>query len=86
MWETFLETQGMIIFRYLIDFLIISISIYWVLYFMRGTRSANVLIGVFLLFLVAAFFAGLMKLAVLGYLLERLWTILGVAIIVIFQP
>lgn len=76
----------MIIFRYLLDFLIISTSIYWLLYFMRGARSANVLTGVLLLFLVAAFFAGLMKLAVLGYLLERLWTILGVAIIVIFQP
>lgn len=85
MWEQFFENL-IIVLRYLTDFLIIATAIYWLLYFMRGARSANVLIGVILLFCFAAFFAECFNLVVLGYLLERLWTILGVAIIVIFQP
>ena len=38
---------------YSVDFVIIWAMIYWVLYFLRGTRSANVLFGVIAVLLTA---------------------------------
>ncbi len=78
------DILGMI--RDFLDFLIIAIVIYWLLYFLRGTRSANVLFGLTALFAVGGVLANHLKLVVLGYLMNGIWTILGVAIVVIFQP
>lgn len=70
----------------LVDFAIITILIYGILYFLRGTRSANVLFGVTVLLLIVKLLAELFKLIVISSLLSQLGTILGIAIIVIFQP
>jgi len=73
---------------YLLDFAIIWAMIYWVLYFLRGTRSANVLFGVIAMFLLATLAVSYIeRLTVLRYLLkEGLMPVLGIAILVIFQP
>ena len=80
-----------IIVEYLLfslEFVIIWAMIYYVLYFLRGTRSANVLFGVIAILLFAAIVVNFLeKLTILRYLLmECLVPILGTAILVIFQP
>ena len=73
---------------YIFDFLVIWAMIYWVLYFLRGTRSANVLFGVIAIFLISSlavsFFSRLVALRYL--LMDCLMPVLGFAILVIFQP
>ena len=73
---------------YTFDFLVIWAMIYGVMYFLRGTRSANVLFGVIAMFLLAAFVVSFAtKLVGLRYLLmDCLLPVLGAAIFVIFQP
>ena len=73
---------------YSVDFVIIWAMIYWVLYFLRGTRSANVLFGVIAIFLTATIVVDhVERLTVLRFLLmECLMPVLGIAILVIFQP
>ena len=73
---------------YIFDFLVIWAMIYWVLYFLRGTRSANVLFGVIAIFLVSSLAVSFFtRLVVLRYLLmDCLMPVLGFAILVIFQP
>lgn len=68
------------------DFGLITLMIYGLLYFLRGTRSANVLFGITTFLAIAALLADLLELTVISALLSGLWPILGVAIIVIFQP
>ena len=67
------------------DFVIIAVLCYWILYFIRGTRGANMLLGVVIFFCMGGILANLLNLPVLGYLFSRIWTILGVAIVIIFQ-
>jgi len=73
---------------YSLDFVIIWAMIYWVLYFLRGTRSANVLFGVIAVLLTATIVVDhVERLTVLRFLLiECLIPSLGIAILVIFQP
>jgi len=73
---------------YIFDFIVIWAMIYWVLYFLRGTRSANVLFGVIAIFLVSSLAVSFFtRLVVLRYLLmDCLMPVLGFAILVIFQP
>ncbi len=73
---------------YSVDFVIIWAMIYWVLYFLRGTRSANVLFGAIAILLSATIAVDYVeRLTVLRFLLiECLIPSLGIAILVIFQP
>ena len=73
---------------YSVDFVIIWAMIYWVLYFLRGTRSANVLFGAIAVLLTATIAVDYVeRLTVLRFLLiECLIPSLGIAILVIFQP
>jgi len=85
-----MPTQDVIVtyFFLFLDFAIIWAMIYCVLYFLRGTRSANVLFGVISILLLATIAVNFFeKLTVLRYLLmECLVPVLGTAILVIFQP
>ena len=74
---------------YSVDFIVIWAMIYWVLYFLRGTRSANVLFGVIALLLGVTLVVNALedRLTVLRFLLmEGLVPVFGFAILVIFQP
>ena len=68
------------------DFVLIFLLIYGLLYFLRGTRSANVLFGITAFLAIAALLANFLELTVISALLSGLWPILGTAIIVIFHP
>ena len=73
---------------YSLDFVIIWAMIYWVLYFLRGTRSANVLFGVIAVLLTVTIVVDhFQRLIVLRFLLVKcLIPYLSIAILVIFQP
>lgn len=71
---------------FLADFIIIFALIYALLYFSRGTRSANVLFGVTVFLAIAKILADFAQLVVISSLLSEVWPILGVAVVVIFQP
>jgi len=65
---------------------ILAILIYYGLYFLRGTRAANVLAGIILALLLLTLATDFLKLAVITELLNGLWMIFPLALIVIFQP
>ncbi len=69
-----------------LDFLLIAILIYCVLYFIRGTRGASVLAGIIIALLSLTSLAKGLKFEVLSWLLDNFWTIAAVSIVVIFQP
>ena len=84
MWAI-LENSGDML-RTFLDFAIIATFVYWILYFLRGTKSANVLFGIVGVLCLLMLVSQSAKLKVVMYLLDRFWTILGIAIVVIFQP
>ncbi len=65
---------------------ILAVLIYYGLYFLRGTRAANVLAGIILALLILTLTTDFLKLEVITELLNGLWMIFPIAIIVIFQP
>ncbi len=70
----------------LIDFVVITLLIYGVLYFLRSSRGANVLFGIIAFLLLSQMLVLRFNLKVVGALLSGLWTIIGMSLIVIFQP
>jgi uncharacterized protein (TIGR00159 family) len=72
--------------RSIIDILVVTIIIYWVLWVAQGTRATQVLRGAAILLIFAYVLASSLSLTTLNWVLERLWPALFVAIPVIFQP
>lgn len=60
--------------------------IYQVLRFVRGTRAAMVLAGMAVMFVCMTLLAKAIELEVIDWIMSRLWTLLAVAILIIFQP
>ena len=79
-WELF-----KIIWRPVMEISILTVAIYYVFVFVRGTRGWPVIIG-FLVMLGLTFLATVLKLEVLGSLLRAFFTLWAVAVLVIFQP
>lgn len=71
-----------------IQIVILFFAIYSVLYFLRGTRGALVLAGIFIIAtaLGLVFQIEILHLDVLGWLIEMLGNSLLIAILIIFQP
>ena len=72
--------------RFFLDFGIIFLMVYYVLYFLRGTRGASVLAGLMIALIFSTMLTKILQFDVLNWLLTNFWTILATAIIVIFQP
>jgi uncharacterized protein (TIGR00159 family) len=72
--------------RSIIDILVVTIIIYWVLWVAQGTRATQVLRGAVILLVFAYVLASSLSLTTLNWVLERLWPALFIAIPVIFQP
>ncbi|MEK7171476.1 MAG: diadenylate cyclase CdaA [Patescibacteria group bacterium] len=71
-------------FQIAIDILLVAILFYWIMMIFRGSRASNILLGLILLallFAVSRFF----DLLAVGWLLDRLLTVILVAIPIIFQ-
>jgi diadenylate cyclase len=69
----------------------VQIAVLWVAYyyiflFFRGTRGAQVLVGLAVLFFVLIILTQSFSLDVLSWILQRFSVVLGVALLVIFQP
>jgi diadenylate cyclase len=69
-----------------LEILILTVAIYYVLSFVRGTRGFSILIGFLSILLVMAFVTSFFELAVLHWLLGTFSTFVAVAVLVIFQP
>lgn len=68
----------------MLDILLVAVLFYWLIMLIRGSRATNVMLGLFVLALVFAVSRWLQLLA-LGWLLDRLITMILVAIPIIFQ-
>ncbi len=71
---------------FMLEVLILAVIIYYGLYFLRGTRAANVLAGIIIALLLLTLATDFLKFEVITELLNGLWVIFPLAIIVIFQP
>lgn len=71
-------------FQVFIDILLVAILFYWLIQLIRGSRATNIVFGLIVITLVFAISRWLQLLA-LGWLLDRLLTVILVAIPIIFQ-
>jgi len=69
-----------------LEILILSVILYHVYLYLRGTHGARILIGFALVFLALTFISQVLDLAVMGWLLRSLAVFLAIALVVIFQP
>jgi diadenylate cyclase len=73
------------LWRPVVEIAILTVAIYYVLMFVRGTRGWPVVIG-FIVMLVLAFLSNILKLEVLALLLQTFFAASAFAALVIFQP
>lgn len=71
-------------FQVTIDILLVAVLFYWLIMLIRGSRATNIMLGLIVLAFVFAISRWLQLLA-LGWLLDRLLTVILVAIPIIFQ-
>ena len=69
-----------------VEFCLILITVYALLYFFRRTRAISVLWGFIVILLGLGFLAEALQLEVFQWILRNLWQLLATALIVIFQP
>ncbi len=72
--------------RMIVEYLLIAFVIYKILYYLRGTRAANVLAGLTVAFLALLLMAELLDFTVVRWLLDSFISLMAFTIIVIFQP
>lgn len=73
-------------FRVVLDILVVTIIIYWLLWVAQGTRALQLIRGMVTLFVFLYLLGWVLELSTLNWILERIWPALIVAIPVIFQP
>ncbi len=74
-----------ITFSDIVDIIIISCLIYYLILFLRETKAIQLLKGILILFVIT-FFAQLFRLNTLNWILERVFAIGIIALVIIFQP
>ena len=72
--------------RSLLDIVVVSVIIYWLLWVAQGTRATQLIRGAAIFLIAAVAVAGLFDLATLGWILDRSWPAFLVALPVLFQP
>ena len=70
--------------RALLDVLVVTFIIYWLLWVAQGTRALHVIRGIVILFAILLFLGWALDLATLNWVLSRIWPGLLIAIPVIF--
>lgn len=73
-------------FRVVLDILVVTVIIYWLLWVAQGTRALQLIRGMVTLFVFLYLLGWVLELSTLNWILERIWPALIVAIPVIFQP
>jgi diadenylate cyclase len=84
--DTILNSMQVFGFSGLIQVLVLACVYYYIFLFFQGTRGAQVLIGLALLIFGLIGLSHLLSLDVLGWFLRRITVVLGIALLVIFQP
>lgn len=69
----------------LIDIFLVSLIIYFILLFFRGTKAISMLTGLIIVFLLG-FLANILQLRALSWLLKGLETVWLIAFVIVFQP
>ena len=69
-----------------LEFFLIFLLVYTLLYFFRRTRAISVLWGVIVILLGLRILAGILKMEAFSWILQNLWQFLAMVLIVIFQP
>jgi len=71
----------------LLEIGIMAFIFYIILYFLRGTRGSNMLLGIVIVLLVMWVLSShIFHFEVVSFLLDRIWSLLAMALIVIFHP
>lgn len=82
MWQQALEMLNIIS---ILDIIIVALVIYKLIMIIKGTRAVQLIKGLFVL-LMASLVSEFLGLAVIGWILEQLSTVLVVALPIVFQP
>ncbi len=69
-----------------VEVTILAVAIYYAYVQFRGTRGANVLTGLAVIFLTLTLVSQLLQLVVISWLLRSLTAFLAIALVIIFQP
>lgn len=72
--------------RTIIDILVVSVIIYWLLWVAQGTRATQLIRGIVIFLVVLLIIGSSLGLTTLNWLLAQIWPALIIAIPVIFQP
>ena len=83
--STFFQYFGQT-FRATCEITLLAVLIYSVLLFLRGTRGAPILAGFTIVALLLGFLSRYLGLDVMEWLLMKMWAILAISVLVIFQP
>ncbi len=65
---------------------ILAFLIYTALLFLRGTRAATILAGIVIVILSLSFLSQSLGLEVIDWIVAKIWAILAMSVIIIFQP
>jgi diadenylate cyclase len=65
---------------------ILAFLLYSALLFVRGTRAVTVMAGIATVIITMSFLSQLLGLEVIDWILAKMWTILTIAVLIIFQP
>ena len=65
---------------------ILSVVLYYIYIYLRGTHGARILIGLALVFLTLTFMSQIFNLVVISWILRSLVGFLAIALVVLFQP
>jgi len=68
----------------LIDIVLVALAVYWVLILLRGTRAAQMMLGLLIL-VFAWLLSGQLQLATLGFILDNFLQGLFIIVVVVFQ-
>jgi len=69
----------------ILDIVVVSVIIYQLLLLIKGTRAVQLIKGLFVLLLISVL-SGTLGLTTLTWMLDQVWTMLVVALPVVFQP
>jgi diadenylate cyclase len=72
--------------RSIVDVLVVTIIIYWLLWVAQGTRATQLIRGIVILLALVYFLGTSLHLTTLNWLLGQTWPVLLIGVPVIFQP
>jgi uncharacterized protein (TIGR00159 family) len=72
--------------RSLIDIIVVTGLLYWLFWVVQGTRATQLLRGAAIFLIAAVLLARIFDLRTLGWVIDRMWPALIVAVPIVFQP